>query len=136
MRNTTECTTQIEHPICLPRQTDSIDTQTLRKKLITELDDLFDIANLIAKGKVDQQQVGSTLQSITPKERQMWAQVTTNIAQVMGNLAKGFDETKFNEDFAELERLMGEVKALHAKAAEKQGSAETTLASKDGNAGN
>jgi hypothetical protein len=67
MRDTTECTTQVEHTIRLFRHIDSIDTQTLRKKWIIELDDLFDIANLIAKGKVDQQQVGGKLQSITPK---------------------------------------------------------------------
>ncbi len=105
MKNTAECTTQDECPIILTRHTDSIDTQTLRKKWITELDDLFDMANLIAKGTVDQQEVGGKLQSITPKERQMWAQVTANIGQVMGNLAKAHDETQFNDDFARLERV-------------------------------
>lgn len=123
MRNTPECITQIEHPTILLRHTDSIDTQSLRKKWITELDDLFDIANLIAKGKVDQQQVGGKLQSITPKERQMWAQVTANIGQVMGNLAKAHDDTQFNDDLAELERLLNEVKIMYDKADEKQGAA-------------
>jgi len=126
MRNTPECTTQTERPFCLPRHIDSIDTQTLRKKLITELEDLFDLASLIAKGRVDQQQVGGKMQSITPKERQMWAQVTANIAQVMGNLAKGRDETQFNDDLVELERLFKEVCAMHDKAIEKQGPAESS----------
>jgi len=108
----------------------------LRKKWITELDGLFEISNLIAKGKVDQQQVGGKLESITPKERQMWAQVTANIGQVMGNLAKGFDEMKFNEDFAELERLIDEVKKLYAEATEKRGSVETSIAERVDNAGN
>ena len=42
MKNTAECTTQDERPIILTRHPDSIDIQTLRKKWITELDDLFD----------------------------------------------------------------------------------------------
>lgn len=42
MRNTPECTSEDEPPINLIRHTDSIDTQNLRKKWITELDDLFE----------------------------------------------------------------------------------------------
>jgi hypothetical protein len=126
LKNTPECTTQDEHPIILTRHTDIIDTQTLRKKWITELDDLFDIANLIAKGTVDQQEVGGKLQSITPKERQMWAQVTANIGQVMGNLAKAHDETQFNDDFARLEELINQVKAMHHEAVAKQEVAQSS----------
>jgi len=120
MKNTPEYTPQVARPLYPPRHKDSIDTQTLRKKWIIELDDLFDLANLIAKGKVDQQQVGGKLQSITPKERQMWAQVTANIAQVMGNLARGHDDTQFNDDLVELERLFKEVCVMHDRADEKQ----------------
>ena len=105
-------------------------------KWISELDDLFDLATSIAKGKVGQQQVGDRLQSITPKERQMWAQVSANIGMVMANLAKGYDETKFNEDLAKLERLIDEIKVFQDDVAEKQGSAEASLASKDDSTGN
>ncbi len=130
MRNTQECTTQIRHPIGLTRQTDSIDTQQLRKKWITELDELFEIANLIAKGKVEQQQVDGKLQTITPKERQMWAQVAANVGHVMGNLTKAHDDTQFNDDLAELERLTNEIHRLYDEAAKRQ-EAETSLASED-----
>jgi hypothetical protein len=68
------------------------------------------VAISIAKGKVIQQQVSDKLLSITPKERQMRAHVSANIGMVMGNLAKGFDDTKFNEDLAEVERLIDEIK--------------------------
>ncbi len=83
-----------------------VDTQELRNKWISELDSIFDVAASIAKGKVNQQQVGDKLQSITPKERQMWAQVAASIGQVMGNLAKGYDVTKFDEDLDHLEELL------------------------------
>ena len=131
MKSTSENNTQSEHPIRLYRQTNIIETQNLRKKWIIELDDLFDIANLIAKGKVDLQQVGDKLQSITPKERQMWAQVTANIGQVMGNLAKAHDDTQFNDDVVELERLLDEVHILRYERSGRPGSAEITLASKN-----
>ena len=136
MRRIPEYTTQIESRICRLKQAVAVDTQTLRNKWITELDDLFEIAVLIAKGKIDQQQVGGKLQSITPKERQMWAQVTANIGQVMGNLAKGYDETQFNEDIDELERLTDEVIAFHNKASEKHGSEESSIKDSENNTGN
>ena len=89
-----------------------LDMQALRNKWITELDSLFETANAIAKGKVSQQQVGDKLQQITPKERQMWAQITTSVGMVMSNLSRGYDERQWNEDFAEVERLLNEVKKL------------------------
>ena len=128
MRNTPECSKQDKDPISLTRKTDSIDTQELRKKWITELDDLFDMANLIAKGKVDQQQVNGKLQSVTPKERLMWAQVAANVAQVIGNLSKAHDDTQFNDDLARLENLMKEVHRLHDEAEKKLQQSETGLA--------
>ena len=70
--------------------------------------------------------IGGKLQSITPKERQMWAQVTANIKQVMGNLAKAHDETQFNDDFARLEELINQVKAIHHEAVEKQEVAQSS----------
>ncbi|MGA3110772.1 MAG: hypothetical protein ABSE15_01905 [Candidatus Bathyarchaeia archaeon] len=127
---------QVERRICRLQQTVRVDTQGLRNKWISELDDLFDMATSIAKGKVSQQQVGDRLQSITPKERQMWAQVSANIGLVMGNLAKGYDETQVDEDLAELERLMDEIKKVRANVAEKRGSAEARLTSKDDSTGN
>jgi hypothetical protein len=118
MRRNPGFTFQVEARICQLHQTAKFDTQGLRNKWISELDDLFDMATSIAKGKVSQQQVGDKLQSITPKERQMWAQVSANIGSVMGNLAKGYDETKFDEDLAELERLMDKIKKLRGETAE------------------
>ena len=127
MRRDSGFTVQVERRICRLQQTVRVDTQGLRNKWISELDDLFDMATSIAKGKVGQQQVGDKLQSITPKERQMWAQVSANIGLVMGNLAKGFDEIQLDQDLAELEKLMDEIKKTKADIAEKRGSAEASL---------
>lgn len=136
MRRNPGFTVQVERRICHLQKTVKVDTQGLRNKWISELDELFDIATLIAKGKVAQQQVGDKLQSITPKERQMWAQVSANIGMVMGNLAKGFDDTKFNEDLAELERQIDEIKIIQRQVAENSCSEEESLPSKDESAVN
>ena len=79
---------------------------------------MFDIATSIAMGNVRQQQVGDKLQLITLKERQMWAQVAANIGMAMGNLSKAYDETKFNEDLAELERQLDEMEEYQSEVAE------------------
>ena len=86
----------VERRICHLQRRFKVDTQSLRNRWITELDDLFGVATSIAKGKVTQQQVGDKLQSITVKERQMWAQAAANIGAVMGNLSKGYDEVQID----------------------------------------
>ena len=96
-------------------ETERLDTQDLRNKWVDELGSMFDMATSIAKGEISQQTVGDKSQTITPKERQMWAQVAANIASVMGNLAKAYDERQFNEDLAELERQLEEWKELRDK---------------------
>jgi hypothetical protein len=82
----------------------------MRNKWINELDELFDTATSIAKGEISQQQNGDKLQTIAPKERQMWAQIAANIGAVMGNLTKAYDERQIDEDLEELERLLAEVR--------------------------
>ena len=90
----------------------NVDTQLLRNTWIKKLDDLFSMATLMAQGGGKSQQVGDKPKIIAPKERQLWGHVAAHTAEVMGNLAKGFDERQFNEDLAELEELVDEIKKL------------------------
>jgi cell division protein FtsL len=106
---------QVERRIFTFRENARLDMQALRNKWLTELDDLFDTANAIAKGKVGQQKVGDKLQHITPKERQMWAQIASNVGMVMSSLSKGYDERQFNQDITELEKQIEEWKAFQAE---------------------
>jgi len=112
MRRRQDFTVQVERRICHLQRTAKVDTQGLRNRWIEELDQLFGIATSIAKGEVTKQQVDDKLQSITPKERQLWAQIAANIGMVMGNISKGYDERQFNEDLAELERQVDQVQKL------------------------
>ena len=106
-------TVQVERRICRLQRAVRVDTQDLRNRWIGELDELFGMATSIAKGNVSQQQVGDKFQPITPKERQMWAQVAANIGMVMGNLSKGYDERQIDKDLDEMERMMGEIKKMN-----------------------
>jgi hypothetical protein len=103
----------------------------LRNRWIGELDELFSMATSIAKGKVTQQQVGDKAQVITPKERQMWAQVAANIGMVMGNLSKRYDERQIDEDLDELERLLAEAKAAQGQSDETKDSSTEPKPPKD-----
>ena len=116
MRRITGFSLNVQRRIFRFQRTVRVDTQDLRNKWITELDELFGMATSIARGKISQQQVGDMLESVTPKERQVWAQVAANIGMVMGHLSKGYDERQVDEDLDELEKMMEEVKKLHADA--------------------
>lgn len=87
-----------------------LDTQHLRSKWVNRLDKLFAIATSIANGDVKVQRVGKQRVPVSLKQRQMWAHVAAHIAMVMGNLAKGYDERQLDDDLAELERLVDEIK--------------------------
>lgn len=102
------------------RQEIKLDTQHLRTKWVNRLDKVFAVATSIASGEVEVQRVGGERVRISLKQRQMWGHVAAHIAMVLGNLAKGYDERQLDEDLAELERLVDEIKkeskAKEAKA--------------------
>ncbi len=100
--------------------TTNVDTQFLRNAWIKKLDDLFSMATSMAEGKGEPQQVGDKPEIIASKERQLWAHVAAHTADVMGNLAKGYDERQFDDDLAELERLVDEIKELQAETGEQE----------------
>ena len=69
------------------------------------------------------QRVEGEERPITLKQRQMWAHVAAYIGQIMGNLANGYDERQVDEDLAELERLVDEIKKqIKAKGASSRNS--------------
>ena len=57
-----------------------------------------------------EQSKGETAKVVSAKERQLWAHVAAHTAEVMGNLAKGFEEQQFDDDLAKLENLVDDIK--------------------------
>jgi len=92
------------------RLADRLDTLGMRIKWINELESVFDMATLIAKGEITQQQVSEKFEPVTSKERQRWAHVAANIASVMGSLTNRYDERQIDKDLDFLEKWLKEVK--------------------------
>ncbi|MCL6579630.1 MAG: hypothetical protein K6T73_09650 [Candidatus Bathyarchaeota archaeon] len=73
------------------------DTQQLRRKLMQSLQELFETVSRWA---------GSDPESM---------RIAGYIAQVLNNLAKSYEERRFNDDLKELERLIQQAKELKEK---------------------
>jgi hypothetical protein len=76
-------------------------TQDLRVKLISDLERLFQIAKQMAE---------------TVENSEDWIRIAAFIAQTINSLAKSYDETRFNEQMKELERLIEQAKKRVGKA--------------------
>ncbi len=77
-----------------------VNTQRIREKTLNRLEELFDIAEGMAKSK-----------NVKMKQRQIWARIAAYIAQIMNSVALSFDERQIDADLDELERLVNEAKA-------------------------
>jgi len=87
------------------------------------LDLLFAFATKFASGEIERVRENGKEKVVTMKQRQMWAHVAAYVGQIMGNLAKGYDERQMDGDLAELERLVNEIRK-EAKAREAQAAAQ------------
>jgi hypothetical protein len=108
-----------------------IDTQKIRGNAIQKLEELFNLAVSLARGKFETQTVDGRTMKVTLKQRQLWARVAAYIAQIMNSLAEGFDEREMDVQLDELERLVNEAreKAQNGKTEEGTKSAEEKGAS-------
>ena len=113
-------TVRVERRIFHLQQTVKVDTQELRNKWMTELDDLFSLATSIAKGDITQQEVGGKLLSITPREREKWAQIAAKIGMVVVNLSRGYDERQIDKDLDKLEKLLDKNQSSTMMRSQKQ----------------
>jgi hypothetical protein len=78
----------------------NLDTQRLREKTLEGLEELFDLAQAMAKSN-----------NVKFKQRQIWARIAAYIGQIMNSIAKGFDERHLNAELDEVERLINEARA-------------------------
>ena len=81
------------------RQNAEVDTQKLRRKLLVQLEEMFDLAKKYSET------------AKTAKQKQLFMRVTAYVAQVMNSLTKAFDEATVTKDLEELERMIGEAMA-------------------------
>ena len=84
-----------------------VDTQRTRKKLVVELEELFEIASSYARGKVQRvvDETGKT-RPLTIAERQFYARIAGYTAQTINSLTKGIDERQIDADLNRLEAML------------------------------
>lgn len=74
-------------------------TQSLRRKLIRQLEAMFDVAHEHAD-KAD-----------SAKDKEKFMRIAAYIAQVLNSLTKSFDEAQVNAELGELEKMVDEATA-------------------------
>jgi len=96
------------------RQNVEVDTQKIRSKLLTQLENMFDLAQKCANV------------SDKPKQKELFMRVMAYIAQVMNSLTKTFDEVTITKDLEELESMIREAMAKGKDKAAQTGTATTS----------
>jgi len=95
-----------------------VDTQHTRRKLIVQLEELFEIASNYARGVVNHvTDENGKQRPLTIAERQFYARIAAYTAQIINNLAKGIDERQIDSDLDKLEAMLNKTTAaVTAKA--------------------
>jgi hypothetical protein len=87
------------------------DTQKIRLKLIETLEEIYNIAERIARGEQQYQIIDGKPVRITLKMRRDWVKIAAYTAQVMNRIADSYDEREIDEFLAMLRREVDEITA-------------------------
>jgi hypothetical protein len=95
-----------------------VDTQRTRKKLIRQLEEIFEIATDYARGNVkwviDE---NDKKRMLTLPERKWWAKIAAQTASTINNIAKGFDEREIDDQLNLLEAMLNQTPPANQAAA-------------------
>jgi hypothetical protein len=87
-----------------------LETQELRRRLMGELEPIFDLSSAIARGDVKTQVLYGRQMRISLSQRKRWAPAAAHIAQIIHTIAKGFDERELKDMLEEARRLIEEAR--------------------------
>ena len=84
-----------------------VDTQNTRRKLLIQLEGLFEISSNYARGKFThiRDETGKE-RPLTIPERQTYTRIATYTAQIINSIAKGLDERQIDKDLDQLEAML------------------------------
>jgi hypothetical protein len=104
------------------RRTFHVDTQHTRRRLLIQLEQLFQISSNYARGatKYVTDQNGKQ-RPLTITERQTYTRIATYTAQIINSIAKGLDERQIDKDLDQLEAMLKKTTSGR-EGAEKAGS--------------
>jgi len=118
----------IYHRFIKLRKRVKVNTQRIRKSLLDNLEEIFNLAASLARGKIKTQIIDGKQVKVTLRERRAWAKVAAYTAQVMNSIAEGFDERQIDFQMDELEKLIREAKAKGKAAEIKKGTSKAEAA--------
>ena len=88
------------------------DIRRLRKRTISRLEEVFNVAAKVAKCRNGHQRVNGKMTAIGLVQRKRWFRVAEHAALTMKNIASNVDEKELLSRLNELERLVDEAKFI------------------------
>ena len=92
------------------------ETQRLRERTLTKLEEIFNVAAKVARGKIRHQRINGKMVPISLKQRRRWVRVAEHIAKTMNSIASNIDEKEIHAQLDELERLVNEAQTIDQSA--------------------
>ena len=86
------------------------DIRRLRKRTISRLEEVFNVAAKVARGKVGHQRVNGKMTVIGLVQRKRWFRVAEHAALTIKSIASNVDEKEIRSRLNELGRLVDEAK--------------------------
>lgn len=88
------------------------ETQRLREKTLSKLEEIFKVAAKVARGEIRHQRINGKMVPIRLNQRRRWVRVAEHIARTMNSIASNLDEKEIHAQLNELERLINEVQTI------------------------
>ena len=87
------------------------DIQRLRKRTINRLEEVYNVAIKVVKGKIGHQRINGKMTAIGLVQRKRWFRVAEHAALTMASIVSNVDEKETRVRLNELKRLVDEAKA-------------------------
>ena len=88
------------------QQNSEAELNKLRKALMKNLEEVFQTAGKIAKGKIQHQRINGKLVKITLPQRRKWLEIAEKTALTIQEIASNINEKELKAQLQELETLL------------------------------
>jgi metal-dependent amidase/aminoacylase/carboxypeptidase family protein len=97
------------------------ETQRLRERTRSKLEEIFKVAAKMARGEIKHQRINGKMAPIRLDQRRRWVRVAEHIAKTMNSIASNIDEEEIHAQLNELERLVKEAQTIDQSATKNNG---------------
>ena len=88
-----------------------IETQRLRTRNLSMLEETFKVAANVARSEIRHQKINGKTVPISLNQRRRWARIAEHIAKTMNSIASNLNEREINLQLDELKKLVNEANA-------------------------